>query len=107
MHILCLGLNHTTALISLREKVALDENIVRIALSRLACGHIDSPLTELVILSTCNRVELYAASSEAAFAGLEVFLSEVTGVPVEQFAPHTYRFQDMEVVGHLFEVTAG
>jgi glutamyl-tRNA reductase len=52
-------------------------------------------------------VELYAASSETAFAGLEVFLSEVTGVPVEQFAPHTYRFQDMEVVGHLFEVAAG
>jgi glutamyl-tRNA reductase len=107
MHILCLGLNHTTAPIGLREKLALDENVVRIALSRLACGHIDSPLTELVILSTCNRVELYAASGETAFAGLEVFLSEVTGVPVEQFVPHTYRFQDMEAVGHLFEVAAG
>ena len=100
MHILCLELNHTTAPIGLREKLALDENVVRIALSRLACGHIDSPLTELVILSTCNRVELYAASSETAFAGLEVFLADVTGVPVEQFAlTHTvFRIWKLSVI---------
>jgi glutamyl-tRNA reductase len=107
MYILCLGLNHTTASISLREKLALDENVVRIALARLACGHIASPLTELVIISTCNRVELYATSSQPAFAELEVFLSDVTGVPVHQFDPHIYRFQNMEAVRHLFEVAAG
>ncbi len=107
MYILCLGLNHITAPISLREKLALDENVVRIALSRLACGHVASSLTELIIISTCNRVELYATSSQPAFAGLEGFLSDVTGVPVSQFTPHIYRFQNMEAVRHLFEVAAG
>jgi glutamyl-tRNA reductase len=107
MYILCLGLNHNTAPISLREKLALDENVVRIALARLACGHVTSSLTELIIISTCNRVELYATSSQPAFAELEVFLSDVTGVPVDQFEPHTYRFQNMEAVRHLFEVAAG
>ena len=107
MHILCLGLNHTTAPLCLREKLALDENIVRIAMARLACGHIDSPLIELVILSTCNRVELYAASSQPAFAELEDFLSDVSGVPVDQFSSHMYRFKDLEAARHLFEVAAG
>jgi glutamyl-tRNA reductase len=107
MYILCLGLNHTTAPLNLREKLALDENTVRIALARLACGHVDSPLAELVILSTCNRVELYAASNQQAFAGLETFLSDVSGVPVEQFGLHLYRFQNLDAVRHLFEVAAG
>ena len=107
MYILCLGLNHHTASLHLREKLALDENIVRIALARLACGHVDSPLAELIILSTCNRVELYAASNQLAFAGLEAFLSDISGVPVDTFSSHVYRFQDMEAVRHLFEVTAG
>ena len=107
MYILCLGLNHNTAPLNLREKLALDENVVRIALSRLACGHVDSPLAELIILSTCNRVELFAVSNQLAFAELEAFLSDVSGVPVEQFRPHLYRFQDMEATRHLFEVAAG
>jgi glutamyl-tRNA reductase len=107
MNIFCLGLNHTTASLLLREKLALTEEMVRIALARLACGHIDSPLVELVILSTCNRVELYAASNQPAFAELEAFLSDVSGVPVAQFWPNLYRFQDLEAVRHLFEVAAG
>jgi len=107
MYILCLGLNHHTASLYLREKLALDENTVRIALARLACGHVDSPLAELIILSTCNRVELYAASNQLAFAGLEAFLSDISGVPVDTFSSQVYRFQDMEAVRHLFEVTAG
>jgi glutamyl-tRNA reductase len=107
MYIICLGLNHNTAPLNLREKLALDENVVRIALSRLTCGHVDSPLAELIILSTCNRVELFAVSNQPSFTELEAFLSDVSGVPVEQFLSHLYRFQDMEVVRHLFEVAAG
>jgi glutamyl-tRNA reductase len=107
MYILCLGLNHHTASLYLREKLALDENTVRIALARLACGHVDSPLAELIILSTCNRVELYAASNELAFDGLKAFLSDISGMPVDTFSSQVYCFQDMEAVRHLFEVTAG
>ena len=41
------------------------------ALARLACGHQFKAIAELVIISTCNRIELYAASSKAVFAELE------------------------------------
>ncbi len=107
MHILCLGLNHNTAPLDLREKLALDENIVSIALARLACGHISTALNELVIISTCNRIELYATSNNLAFPELEVFLSETRNIPIHEFQPHLYHYQDMDVVRHLFEVAAG
>ncbi len=104
---LCLGLNHTTAPLDLREKLALDEDVVRIALARLACGQISTPLSELVLVSTCNRIELYSASDQLAFAELEAFLADVSGVPVDRFRSHLYRFKNMDAVRHLFEVAAG
>lgn len=107
MPILCLGLNHTTTPLSLREKLALDEYVVRTALARLACGNMSTSLTELILLSTCNRIELYAASNQLAFAELEVFLSDVSGVPAGQFHTHLYCLDTMEAVRHLFEVSAG
>jgi glutamyl-tRNA reductase len=107
MYILCLGLNHTTAPLDVREKLTLEEEVVRIALARLACGHIVSPLTELVLISTCNRIEMYAASNQLAFAELEAFLSDISNVPVDQFRSQLYRFKDMDAIRHLFEVAAG
>jgi len=107
MHIIGLGLNHTTASLHVRETLALDEDRVRIALSRLSCGHLATPLAELVLISTCNRIELYAASNQLAFAELEAFLADVSNVPADQFRPHLYHFKDLEAVRHLFEVAAG
>ena len=107
MYILCVGLNHTTAPLALRETLALDEEVVRIALARLACGHVITRLNELVLLSTCNRTELYAASNQPVFAEMEAFLSEVSGVSADLFHPHLYRFKDIDVARHLFEVAAG
>lgn len=107
MYILCLGLNHNTAPLDLREKLALDENIVSIALARLACGHVSTSLNELVIISTCNRIELYATSSKLAFDELESFLSETRNVPADEFRQHLYRLNEMDAVRHLFEVAAG
>jgi glutamyl-tRNA reductase len=107
MNIYCLGLNHTTARLDLREKLALDEDVVRIALARLACGHVVTRLNELVLISTCNRIEIYSTSNAVVFDELETFLSDVSGVSVDQFHSHVYRFSDMGAVRHLFEVAAG
>ncbi len=107
MHILCLGLNHTTTPIQLREQLSLSEEGVRAALSRLACGQEHSPLRELLLLSTCNRIELYAASTDLAFASMEAFLSEARGVPPGQFNAFCYRLNDAGAAQHLFEVAAG
>ena len=107
MHIYCLGLNHGTTPIELREQLSLSEDAIRSALARLACGHLASSIAELVILSTCNRTELYAASSHMALAELEAFLSDTCGVPANQFRAHSYQYEDLEVARHLFEVAAG
>lgn len=107
MHIFCLGLNHTTTTLKLREQLSLNEDVIRSALARLACGHLSATIAELVMISTCNRIELYAASSQLAFAELEAFLSDVCGLPVDHFSPHAYHFQDLAAARHLFDVAAG
>ncbi len=107
MNIQCIGLNHTTAPVKLREQFSFDDDAIRAALSRLACGHLPTPIQELIILSTCNRTELYAVSNEPACTALEIFLSDVCGIPLDQFASHLYQFQDIHVARHLFNVASG
>ncbi len=107
MHIYCLGLNHTTAPISLREKLDFSEEALQAALARLGCGSGLEHITELIILSTCNRVELYAVSSESVFDELETFLSEARGFQVQELRPHLYRLKDAEAIQHILRVAAG
>lgn len=107
MHILAIGLNHTNTPIRLREQLAFREEQIGASLARLSCGQIHAPFNELIILSTCNRVELYAASNQLAFSGLEAYLSAVRDVPLDEFQPYLYRLQDQEAVRHLFHVAAG
>ena len=107
MHILGLGLNHTSAPVQLRERLHFSEDQIRASLARLTCGKIPSALSEVVILSTCNRIEIYAASSALDFDELESFLSDTRGVPPEEFRPHLYQFKNMDAVRHLYEVAAG
>ena len=107
MHILCLGLNHATAPIALRERLAFSEEQARAALARISCGQLPPPFPELLILSTCNRTELYAIAPADSFAPLEAFLSEARLVPPAEFQPLMYRFLDLHAVEHLFRVSAG
>jgi glutamyl-tRNA reductase len=107
MHIISLGLNHTSAPIHLRERLAFDEEQIRASLARLACGQISSSLSELIILSTCNRIEIYAASNQLVFAELEAFLLDARAVSAQELHPFLYRRHDMDAVGHLFNVAAG
>jgi glutamyl-tRNA reductase len=107
MHIYCIGLNHTTAPLHLREQLAFNEEQARAALARLGCGQSSEALSELIILSTCNRTELYAASSQPAEDSLEAFLEEASGVPRAVFHAHLYHYHNLEAARHLFEVAAG
>ncbi|MEW6241932.1 MAG: glutamyl-tRNA reductase [Chloroflexota bacterium] len=107
MRIHCIGINHNTAPIQMREQLAIGEEEIRATLSSLASATATSAFAELVILSTCNRTELYAVSSHLTFAELEIFLSETCGVPVDAFRPHVYQYADTEAARHLFEVAAG
>jgi glutamyl-tRNA reductase len=107
MRIYCLGINHTTASVALREKLSFSEEKIRASLSRLGCGDGIGSITELIILSTCNRIELYAVSPHSNCNELEAFLSDVQNVSVDKFHPHTYHFSGIEAACHLMKVAAG
>jgi glutamyl-tRNA reductase len=109
MHILCIGINHTTAPLEYREKLAFSDEDARSFLAGLSSsdGSGSSNITETVILSTCNRIELYAVSTQAGFDALESFLATARGVPVEELALHLYRYDDERAVNHLYRVATG
>jgi len=107
MHIHCLGINHTTASVSLRERLAFNDDNVRAALARLGCGGLEDAFSELVILSTCNRIELYAVTPRINPDHLKLFLSEARGVPADEFTPHLYHFHDEKAIRHLVRVASG
>jgi glutamyl-tRNA reductase len=61
----------------------------------------------MIILSTCNRIEIYAVSPHKSFADLSAFLSESRHISTAALRPHLYRYLDAEAVKHLFQVAAG
>lgn len=112
MHLLALGLNHTTAPLAIRERVAFGpqetaETIGRL-LSRLS-GEESGKVSEALILSTCNRTEIYCAAEDAdlALGALEAFLAEEKNLLLSEVTPHTYSLTDLEVVEHAFSVASG
>jgi len=111
VNILAIGLNHKTAPVEVRERLAFTGSHLRQSLSALAeChAHQDGALREGVILSTCNRTEIYALAEDAA-KGREYlvrFLSDQQGLPPDQFQSHLYAYENEEAVDHLFSVAAG
>jgi glutamyl-tRNA reductase len=109
MHIHCLGLNHQTAGVALRERMAFTEEKTRAALARLGCSIEGNslPWKEMVILSTCNRVEVYLASPEVEIEAMLSCLGDIHGISPSDFQTHTYHLLDEEAVSHLFRVAAG
>src|SRR5437879_1350841 len=104
MAIVVVGLNHTTAPLAVRERLAFSATTLTQALA-----HFRPPeMTELVILSTCNRVELYMQTDDVAASATscEAFLAACHDVPADQFRPHLYQLSDLEAVRHLFRVAA-
>ncbi len=107
MHIHCLGLNHETAGVDLREKLAFNDEQVRAALSSLGCGIGLENISEMIIISTCNRVELYAVSKDKAADTLQSFLADTHNIHLPELTPHLYHYLDDDVVQHLLDVAAG
>jgi glutamyl-tRNA reductase len=105
MNVICLGLSHHTAHVELREKFAFPEADITNAISRL--GTMDG-IREMVIVSTCNRVELYSAVEDATrgFQSIERFLAERCGIH-EHDGGIFYRHHSPQSVRHLFRVVSG
>lgn len=106
MSLVVTGLSHHTGSIDLREKLNFPQATLRTALARLR-KKLDG--AGVVILSTCNRVEVYAHhNSEAARVQQEIraFLCEWHDLPEEAFRDALYEHQDREAAGHLFRVAS-
>ena len=106
MHLLLVGISHRTAPVDLRERVDFQVRGVAEALGALAAR---GSTREAVVVSTCNRAELYVACEEAMAtrADLVKFLSDFNGVASAEIAPHVYDVTDLDVARHLFRVAAG
>jgi glutamyl-tRNA reductase len=102
MTLVLIGVNHKTAPIEVRERIAISREDLPEVTRALA----ETPgVTECMIVSTCNRVELLAAV-ESADADLTGFLHRHFGLDPALLAPHIYREIDQDAVRHLFRVAA-
>ena len=106
MALILIGINHTTATIALREKVAFPPEVVERALAELC--QIES-INEAVIVSTCNRTELYLGCETATPQSERVieWLAGFHGLQRDELDKSSYAFEDAEVVRHLMKVSCG
>jgi len=107
MEIICVGLNHETAPVSVREKLALPGELLSEAYGWLKAK---SGIREVLILSTCNRVEFYMVTEERAFpadqAVVELFENKF-GLQVSKWDDLLYQYTYHQAIAHLFAVTSG
>lgn len=104
MHIVCLGVEHTSAPIALRERLARSQDqVLQILRSARQFAH------EGVLLSTCNRLEVYAVCMEPdiGLAHLQNLLSESCEVSLAELTAHASTFVDQQAVLHLIGVACG
>ena len=112
MQLLAIGINHTTAPVSLRERVAFPLEQIKPALGALRSHLSGRSGTEAAILSTCNRTEIYCAT-DVLTPGTDGFehtlrwLSQHHNVPAPELAPHLYALPQSEAVRHAFRVASG
>jgi glutamyl-tRNA reductase len=105
MHIVIIGLSHKTAPVEIREKLAFAPTAMERPLRQMLEL---STITEGLIVSTCNRVELCAVTKEpdAAIAELRRFLAEYHEVSAEEINENLFDYQGEEAIRHLFRVSS-
>ncbi len=104
MSLLSLGINHQTAPVDIREKVAFAPDAMGKALVELQEL---AAVNETVIVSTCNRTEIYCDTSSDSGEAISNWLSSYHGMSSEALSPYLYLHTDQEVVRHLFRVASG
>jgi glutamyl-tRNA reductase len=104
MRLVLVGLNHKTAPVEVRENLYFEKSSLGVGLEGL---RVKPGIRECAILSTCNRVEVYAVTEgEAGIEEIKHFLSEVHGVPIGYFSRHLYVLMRNAVTRHLLRVTS-
>jgi glutamyl-tRNA reductase len=108
MYLLALGLNHTTAPVSVRERVSFPGDGLHDALADMRAT-LQRLIPEGAILSTCNRTEIYCATPEPVSAqpAITEWLSARQGLASAELNSHLYALPNGEAVRHAFRVAAG
>jgi glutamyl-tRNA reductase len=107
MQIVLVGLNHRSAPVEVRERVSFTNDQARQAAEELRARGI---LSETLVLSTCNRSEVYGVPPESgreSAAALSNYLSSFHSVQLELLSPSLYHHYDRHAVRHLFRVASG
>ena len=102
MKFFCIGINHKTAPVELRERV----NITHEALAE---GYQTADwLSGIAMVSTCNRIELYASTADdARLEDMTSLWGKICDVDAAEFSPSLYQSSDHSAVSHLLRVSAG
>ncbi|MFZ4432957.1 MAG: glutamyl-tRNA reductase [Microthrixaceae bacterium] len=106
MSVVVVGANHRTAPLDLLEQMTVDADRLPKLLDALGSAE---HISEAVVLSTCNRTEVYLVAERfhGAYDEVRDFFSDLTFLPPERFADSLYVHYDGEAVRHLFDVAAG
>ena len=102
MHLQVLGLNYKTAPIEVREKFSVNKNSIRQGLENLADY---DGLNEAVVLSTCNRSEIYASCADGCENSVKNFLNDLVG-GISDAENYFYEYTGENCIRHLFGVAA-
>lgn len=102
MSFFALGVNHQTASVALREQIAFNAEKLSVLLAQQSHN---SELNDLVVVSTCNRTEVYAISENADM--VLSWLAQANHLDVKQLVNHVYRYEDAQAVTHLMRVASG
>lgn len=105
MSIVAYGLNHRTASVELRERIAFPEENLSDMLSRLT--HDLSNIREAAIVSTCNRTELYCSLSDDNTHHISQWLSAIRPVDITELEDSSYKHWDKDAAKHMIRVAAG
>ncbi len=103
MQLFACGVNHHTAPVAIRERVAFGPDILPRALTELTGEH--GPAREAAILSTCNRTEIYCNTSQPA--DVAEWLANFHGLPARDVKPYLYQFPGDQAANHAFRVASG
>ncbi|MFY8178143.1 MAG: glutamyl-tRNA reductase [Limnohabitans sp.] len=105
MAVWALGLNHTTAPLDLRGRFAFAVEQMGPTITTLR--HSFTPDSEVAILSTCNRTEIYCAGSEPQMQQTLTWLAQSGGVSADDLKDHTYALLEVDAARHAFRVASG
>ena len=104
MNLVVLGINHKTASVDLREKVAFSVEQLEFALKQMLNS---SEFLETVIVSTCNRTEIYCSLAQQNSQTLLSWLASFHGLDEHELSKNIYCHEDSAAINHLMRVACG